>query len=703
MISPTKFPLPFWGLLLAGLSVAPIPQQNGVPGPPERKEAPRPPAMSEIRLQAAVKQYDLTWQYYQQNRVDTRDVYLWSRLLLDARQAVGKGRADRIRHCEEHLEHMKKLEALIKKIRRLGFGRSSDVGASEYFRIEARVVGGRGENTIERFTVGLRTRQDRASTTRARNADLLIGRWERRSPDRPLAPGMLIRRSAYPGGLSDREPLSIAAWRSWHLRKLGAILIIVSESRQIQSFLNGAMAMRRRRYLAAEVLEQRALLSSLSYSLTTDRPVYQVGQTVQFTFRETNTGTQPVTVQVAPTDFTVSQNGRSIWQSDPGNASQPPTTETLLPGQSVVQTAAWDGRTSYSLGGTSSLAAWQINNFGTFSVSNLNGPPGTSAAFQITNPITSSLTTDKQVYRPGEPIQATFTEVNTASQPITTFFSLPFAAFDAYQNGKPLWINAYPQVIKAFPVVFAAGQTITTSEILNPATGAHSGVFDNLTGTFDATYGPQGDPTEYSTPFQIVDPGNGPPSTSPPVTMPPVTAPPVSSPPVSSPPVTCAARHDAAGHDAAGHHGTPPELFADHGHLVAQPPRLQVGAAGPPPAEAQEHQRGQGDRGGEAGPRRHHGPARLDRRVPLRRTAPGPGRGQHQAPGHAQADTDLVRPAEPGRPQEALPGHLHHPGRGSRLPGDGHDPNQLRNALVFRRGGARGQSPGAAASGNRNP
>ena len=32
---------------------------------------------------------------------------------------------------------MKKLEALIKKVRRLGFGRSYDVGASEYYRLEA--------------------------------------------------------------------------------------------------------------------------------------------------------------------------------------------------------------------------------------------------------------------------------------------------------------------------------------------------------------------------------------------------------------------------------------------------------------------------------------------------------------------------------------------------------------------------------------
>ena len=32
---------------------------------------------------------------------------------------------------------MKKLEELVVKIRRLGFGRSSDVGATEYYRLEA--------------------------------------------------------------------------------------------------------------------------------------------------------------------------------------------------------------------------------------------------------------------------------------------------------------------------------------------------------------------------------------------------------------------------------------------------------------------------------------------------------------------------------------------------------------------------------------
>ena len=66
MISSRMFQVPFWGLLLAGLAMAPGPQQ---------KEAPKPaaesPSLPELRIKAAAKQYELVWQYYQQNRVDT--------------------------------------------------------------------------------------------------------------------------------------------------------------------------------------------------------------------------------------------------------------------------------------------------------------------------------------------------------------------------------------------------------------------------------------------------------------------------------------------------------------------------------------------------------------------------------------------------------------------------------------------------------
>jgi hypothetical protein len=132
MIAPGNRRVVCCGLLLAGLSSAPIFQEQ------ENKAAePAPVSLAERRVLAGARQFDLEWQYYQQNRVGTFEVYYWSRLLLDARRAASAKAADRVAACEEHLDHMRKLEALVKKIRRLGFGRSSDVGASEYWRIEA--------------------------------------------------------------------------------------------------------------------------------------------------------------------------------------------------------------------------------------------------------------------------------------------------------------------------------------------------------------------------------------------------------------------------------------------------------------------------------------------------------------------------------------------------------------------------------------
>jgi hypothetical protein len=130
MVSACKPAVVGWGLLLAGLSSAPMIQDK----PASRSDA---ASLAERRLRAATGQFNLIWQYYRQDRVDTFDVYLWSRLLLDARREAARQPAERIAACQEHLEHMKDLELLVRKVRRLGFGRSSDVGASEYWRIEA--------------------------------------------------------------------------------------------------------------------------------------------------------------------------------------------------------------------------------------------------------------------------------------------------------------------------------------------------------------------------------------------------------------------------------------------------------------------------------------------------------------------------------------------------------------------------------------
>ena len=118
-------------LLLAGLSIAPA--------------SPRPPGgeltavakLAQARYEAALAQFDLEWAYFQQNRTESLHVYYWSRLVLDARRDLGETPADRIAALKNHLVRMQKMEDLIKRIRRLGFGLSADVGATRFYRLEA--------------------------------------------------------------------------------------------------------------------------------------------------------------------------------------------------------------------------------------------------------------------------------------------------------------------------------------------------------------------------------------------------------------------------------------------------------------------------------------------------------------------------------------------------------------------------------------
>jgi hypothetical protein len=40
------------------------------------------------RYEAAVKQFDETWLYYKQDRIDSYQVYVWSRLVMDCRREM---------------------------------------------------------------------------------------------------------------------------------------------------------------------------------------------------------------------------------------------------------------------------------------------------------------------------------------------------------------------------------------------------------------------------------------------------------------------------------------------------------------------------------------------------------------------------------------------------------------------------------------
>jgi hypothetical protein len=130
MSSQRRHPLVALILLLAGLSVAPA-------APDGAREPAGPEPLAQARYQAALEQYELEWSYFQQNRTQSLHVYVWSRLVLDARREMGQTKADRIAALKAHLARMQKMEDLIRRIRRLGFGLSADVGATRYYRMEA--------------------------------------------------------------------------------------------------------------------------------------------------------------------------------------------------------------------------------------------------------------------------------------------------------------------------------------------------------------------------------------------------------------------------------------------------------------------------------------------------------------------------------------------------------------------------------------
>ncbi len=115
------------GLALAAFSVAPSPPDT----PPKLSP------LAEARYKAAARQFEEVWAYYRQSRTDSFLTYYWSRLVLESQQDLSDAKADRIAAMEAHLERMKRLEALVLKVRKLGFGFSTDVGATAYYRLEA--------------------------------------------------------------------------------------------------------------------------------------------------------------------------------------------------------------------------------------------------------------------------------------------------------------------------------------------------------------------------------------------------------------------------------------------------------------------------------------------------------------------------------------------------------------------------------------
>jgi hypothetical protein len=263
--------------------------------------------------------------------------------------------------------------------------------------------------------------------------------------------------------------------------------------------------MARKFCVSVEDLERRTLLSGIAYSLTTDHSVYQAGQPIQITFTETDTGTQPVTVSLSPTDFTVSEQSPEfdgpVWESNPENDGQPPTSVTLQPSQSVSQTTTWDGTVTQTASQQGSTTSDAVNQFGTFTVSNPNAPQGDTATFQITDPLQGTLTTSQAMYQLGQPVQLTYAETNTSDQTVSITILNP-VLFRVLHNGQPV-----SPVIDPLGTNFETigpGQTAQHQFTLSQADFGGFDSLEHLTGSFAVqVYDVPAAPGEFTADFQV--------------------------------------------------------------------------------------------------------------------------------------------------------------------------------------------------------
>ncbi len=257
--------------------------------------------------------------------------------------------------------------------------------------------------------------------------------------------------------------------------------------------------------VSVEDLERRTLLSGIAYSLTTDHSVYQAGQPIEITFTETNTGTQPVTVSLSPTDFTVAAQSPvfdgPVWESNPENDGQPPTSVTLQPGQSVSQRATWDGTVTQTVFQQGTSTSYALNQFGTFTVSNPNAPQGDTATIQITDPLQGALTTSQAIYQLCQPVQATYTETNTSDQAVTVQILNP-VLHRLLHNGQQ--VSPVMDPLGSGYETIGPGQTVQHHFTVSQAEFGGSEILENLTGSFAVqVYDVPAAPGEFTANFQI--------------------------------------------------------------------------------------------------------------------------------------------------------------------------------------------------------
>ena len=255
--------------------------------------------------------------------------------------------------------------------------------------------------------------------------------------------------------------------------------------------------MNRRYRRNLESLEGRSLLSGLSVSLTTDQPVYHVGQPVQIDLVETNNTSKPITVDEGPSidGFIVEQAGVTMWRSNAGINPQIILANTVQSGQSFTLKTTWNGipnGSSKSVTGTFEVnneltlnvapATFQIEDSSTSTNPAPSPAPTTPApAAPIQNPVTPtpvaptlpisgppvsvSVSTDRGSYKPGQSVRLTMTLENVSARALTLVPNASVDGFTLSDGSTVIWHSHGAH--RFTPRTLQSGQSITLTSSWN--------------------------------------------------------------------------------------------------------------------------------------------------------------------------------------------------------------------------------------------
>jgi hypothetical protein len=95
-------------------------------------------ALAQVRYQSAREVFDETWLMYKRKIQPEGAVYMFSQRLLLSQLDCAETIAERVAAYQAHLERMKKMQAMVLKLRDLGFSKKFEIKELDYFVQEAR-------------------------------------------------------------------------------------------------------------------------------------------------------------------------------------------------------------------------------------------------------------------------------------------------------------------------------------------------------------------------------------------------------------------------------------------------------------------------------------------------------------------------------------------------------------------------------------